>query len=415
MQNIKVSVILPVYNMADCLGKCLDSVTGQTLQQIEILCCDDGSTDHSLAVLKEYAGRDERIVILTQPNKGAWSARNKCIEAARGEFVCFIDADDVYASDSVLETLYRAAVKHGAAVSCGHLKIDRNGTLEESPLFRDFAVGGRETFVDFRDYQYVGSYQCYLFRARLIKENNIRFPALRRYQDPPFLLQCLDNAKTVLFVPMDAYVYQYDDQKINRLSSESMNDLVKGLKWQMEYAVSHKYEKLVRDTISRINGYYAEYIRKNMAGYELEIIGNLLEINRLAAKGHIVLDILKIIIFHMEDMDYAKERIRCKLHRLAKDIPVGSKLAVYGAGKAGINAVRGIAEDGRYRLAVWIDKYKAGQQQENIRLAGIEELAKKCYDYIVIAIDREETAFQARQEVAAVTGSDAAIVLWREL
>lgn len=415
VQNVKVSVILPVYNMEDRLGCCLDSVVGQSLKEIEVLCCDDGSTDNSLSVLEKYAGQDERIIIFKQPNKGAGPARNKCIDAARGEFMCFIDADDVYASETVLETLYRAAVEKGAAVSCGFLQIDSNGVLEESPLFREFVSDGNETFVDFRDYQYVGSYQCYLFHSRLIKENHIMFPALRRYQDPPFLLQCLDNAKTALFVPINAYVYRYDDSKNNHLSGESVNDLVKGLRWQVEYAVSHKYEKLLQDTIDRINGYYTECIRRNMKGYELEIIGNLLEIDRLAGAGQMVLDILKIVSYHMETMDFARERILCKLHRLEEKVSIGSKLAVYGAGKIGIDVVREIEADSKYSVAVWIDKYKAGQQKGNICLAGMRELVKEYYDYVLIAIGNEDVARQAKQEIAVITGSATTIILWHEL
>lgn len=415
MKNIKVSVILPVYNMEDCLGRCLDSVIGQTLKEIEVLCCDDGSTDNSLSVLEEYIAYDERIVVFKQSNKGAGPARNKCIEAARGEFMCFIDADDVYASENVLETLYNASVEKGAAVSCGFLQIDCNGTWEESPLFRDFISGGCETFVDFRDYQYVGSYQCYLFRSVLIQENHIMFPALRRYQDPPFLLQCLDIAKTVLFVPINAYVYAYDDSKITNLSSAAINDLVKGLRWQMEYAVSHKYEKLVKDTVGRINSYYTEYIRRGIRGYELEIIGNLLEIDRLAGAGQMVLDILKIVSYYMETMDFARERIRYKLHRLARKIPIGGSLALYGAGKIGIDIVREIEADSRYHLVVWIDKYKAGQLQEDIRLAGMEELTKASYDYLLIAIGNEDICWQIKQEIEEITGSTKQIILWQEL
>ena len=128
-----------------------------------------------------------------------------------------------------------------------------------------------------------------------------------------------------------------------------------------------------------------------------------------------VLDILKIVSYYMETMYFARERIRYKLHRLARKIPIGGSLALYGAGKIGIDIVREIEADSRYHLVVWIDKYKAGQLQENIRLAGMEELTKASYDYLLIAIGNEDICWQIKQEIEEITGSTKQIILWQEL
>ncbi len=96
MQNIKISVIIPVYNAEKYLRECLDSIVKQTLQEIEIICIDDGSTDNSLAVLREYERKDERLKIIEQANSGAGVARNAGMKAARGEYLAFMDADDVH-------------------------------------------------------------------------------------------------------------------------------------------------------------------------------------------------------------------------------------------------------------------------------------------------------------------------------
>ena len=78
----KVSVILPVYNVSDYLRQCMDSIVGQTLKDIEIICVDDGSTDDSLAILKEYEAKDQRVKVIQQANAGAGAARNKGLEIA---------------------------------------------------------------------------------------------------------------------------------------------------------------------------------------------------------------------------------------------------------------------------------------------------------------------------------------------
>lgn len=114
----KVSVIIPVYNVEKYLRECLDSVINQALKDIEIICVDDGSPDNSLSILKEYANKDKRFVLIEQNNKGVATARNNAIDKATGEFVCFMDPDDYYPDDKVLETLYSKAVENNVYI-CG--------------------------------------------------------------------------------------------------------------------------------------------------------------------------------------------------------------------------------------------------------------------------------------------------------
>lgn len=101
----KVSVIVPVYNAEKYLRQCLDSIVNQTLGDIEIICVDDGSTDGSLSILKEYAEKDERIFILQQPNLRAGVARNNGLKIAKGKYLSFLDSDDFFELD-MLEKMY---------------------------------------------------------------------------------------------------------------------------------------------------------------------------------------------------------------------------------------------------------------------------------------------------------------------
>lgn len=102
---VKVSVIIPVYNVEKYLEECLDSIVNQTLKEIEIICIDDGSTDKSLEILKNYAEKDERIIILQEKNIGAGAARNAGLEIAKGKYLSFLDADDFF-EKSMLEKAY---------------------------------------------------------------------------------------------------------------------------------------------------------------------------------------------------------------------------------------------------------------------------------------------------------------------
>ncbi|OUO56595.1 glycosyltransferase [Candidatus Avelusimicrobium gallicola] len=106
----KVSVIIPVYNVETYLRECLDSVVNQTLKEIEIICVDDGSTDHSLEILKEYAAKDSRITVLAQPNCNAGKARNEGLAVAKAPYVGFVDSDDYLAPD-MYQKLYDKALR----------------------------------------------------------------------------------------------------------------------------------------------------------------------------------------------------------------------------------------------------------------------------------------------------------------
>ena len=117
--NPKISVILPVYNMARYLKECLDSVCCQSLSDIELICVDDGSTDDSVEILRRYALKDDRIKVVEQQNATASVARNKGLSMAKGEFVSFLDSDDMYYGENALSTLYELAKKEGCPVAGG--------------------------------------------------------------------------------------------------------------------------------------------------------------------------------------------------------------------------------------------------------------------------------------------------------
>lgn len=99
----KISVIVPVYNAANTLRRCLDSILASTLRDIEVICVNDGSTDASGILLEEYARQDGRIMVVSQNNQGGGAARNTGMTAARGEYLVFWDADDFFAPNALLE------------------------------------------------------------------------------------------------------------------------------------------------------------------------------------------------------------------------------------------------------------------------------------------------------------------------
>ena len=106
MSNPKISIIIPVYNSEKYLSECLDSIVNQTLKEIEIICVNDGSTDNSLSILKEYTSKDKRIKIIDKENEGQGYARKCGLDIANGKYILFCDSDDYYAELTAFEELY---------------------------------------------------------------------------------------------------------------------------------------------------------------------------------------------------------------------------------------------------------------------------------------------------------------------
>ena len=129
---VKVSVIIPVYNAEKYLRQCLDSVLGQTLKEIELICVDDGSTDRSMEILLEYASKDKRIRVITQKNGGPGKARNTALPYATGKYISFLDADDWFEQDFLEKMFDRSDEVQADICICETQRFD-DATGDELP------------------------------------------------------------------------------------------------------------------------------------------------------------------------------------------------------------------------------------------------------------------------------------------
>ena len=131
MYPVKISVVIPVYNVEKYLQQCLDSIVNQTLEEIEIICVNDCSTDNSSKILEEYSAKDERIRIISkEKNEGPGPARNRGMEDLNGDYVSFIDSDDFIIQNTAYEKLYEFALKNHADMVSGNIKLYRYDEIE---------------------------------------------------------------------------------------------------------------------------------------------------------------------------------------------------------------------------------------------------------------------------------------------
>lgn len=163
MIEAKISVIIPVFNMEKTLGSCLDNVLAQTLDELEIICVDDGSTDGSNEILAAYEKKHRNIRVIIQSNKGAGPARNAAMDIAKGKYVAFMDADDCYADCNVLEMLYSYAEKEKVVICGGSLIQERDGARYTSIGYYRKSSFQSNGIVTYREYQYAYGYQRFLY------------------------------------------------------------------------------------------------------------------------------------------------------------------------------------------------------------------------------------------------------------
>lgn len=212
----KVSIIVPVYNSEKYLRQCLDSIVNQSLKDIEILCIDDGSTDSSLDILKEYEKQDKRIRIFSKPNAGYGHSMNMGLDNLTGDYVGLVDSDDCIAAD-MYECLYEKATVHDLDfVRSDHYRWFP--TRECRKLEYCYATSDlyRTVINPFESEDlFVRVVTCTgIYKTSFIRENNIRYNETpgAAFQDQGFWFQTTALAKRIMFVNQAFYYYRFDNE-----------------------------------------------------------------------------------------------------------------------------------------------------------------------------------------------------------
>lgn len=218
---VKISVVIPIYNMQDYLQECLDSVCAQSLRNIEILCINDGSNDSSMAILRKNAEKDSRIRILDQgQNQGVSAARNRGIRNASGQYVCFIDPDDLYPDQDVLETMYTEAENNSVNI-CGGCFSDFQGTKVNTEFHDDLAgyVFKQSRLMTYKEYQFDFGYHRFLYNREFLIKNQLFFPPYIKIPGSAFLCESHDNGGEILcFIQGDLSISCWASENADRLA-----------------------------------------------------------------------------------------------------------------------------------------------------------------------------------------------------
>ena len=282
MEHVKISIIIPVFNKENYLKECLDSVIKQKLTDTEIIAINDGSTDDSLGILKQYETHDKRIKVVDQDNIGVGLTRNKGIHMATGEFVAFMDPDDWYPDENVLLDLYNGAKKFNVKICGGSFSSYINGRLRERypEINRQYEFDADKLML-YSDYQFDYGYHRFIYDRKMLVDNNICFPDYQRFQDPPFFVRAMVQANQFYAMSRSVYSYREGYQTLN-WTSRKTSDLLKGLIDNLKLSREQRLTWLHYLTYSRLDsdGYnqiFSTFIEEG----NQEVIDLLFEANRL--------------------------------------------------------------------------------------------------------------------------------------
>jgi len=215
----KISVIIPVYNVEAYIEECLNSVVEQTFRDIEIILINDGSTDHSLEIIRNYTKKDNRIILYSQANKGVSTARNIGIRQAKGEYILFVDGDDKILK-STLAILYQNAIQTNADLVLGNASYwYSDGSIQPAFIRKNInnttGLLGEICFEKMME-ELVFPPLVYLFfvKRKLIIDNKLFFKRNIIHEDELWCVKTMFNSKQVSLIDLNYYFYRQREGSI---------------------------------------------------------------------------------------------------------------------------------------------------------------------------------------------------------
>ena len=247
-----ISIIVPIYNSEKYLNKCIDSLINQTEKNIEIILVNDGSTDNSEEIIKEY--KDKRIKYYKNKNQGIGKTRNFGIEQATGSYIMFVDSDD-YIEKNACEKMYNKAVNENLdVVLCDFYKEYDNGNIEEihTNSFNNSSLKENPNIIT--------DYLCpwaKIYDRKLIIDNNIKFVENLKYEDAPFVIKALCTAKKIGKIDECLNYYLIHDNSETTVRDKKCFDILQIIDIIRNYTNDFDYlkEKIDELTVRIITNY----------------------------------------------------------------------------------------------------------------------------------------------------------------
>ncbi len=353
-KNVLISIIVPIYNVRDYLGRCIESILRQTYRNLEIILVDDGSTDGSGQICDEYAQKDSRIVVIHKENGGVVSARKAGAKAATGDYVIDVDGDD-WIGETRIENLVLKGISSGADMiylNGYHIQWGKEFVLDEPSMQEGYYSADEiRPYLQDTDSCFIRKLFPLMYCWGIKRDLHLRIQMMiddRIFSssDLIFFWLCLLEADNVYVMREPSYYYVKRETSITRSSEKR----------------SVKSMPIVYKTIK--NGLDRHQCDASMYRRLLFLITRiLLEVN--------------YDVFYDQSLPFLYPY---------SSVKTGSHIIVYGAGLTGIRLMESLSRDDKYSISAWIDQNVRDKEIGGFSPCAPEYIREVDYDFIVIAI-----------------------------
>ncbi len=438
MPDIRVSVVMAVYNSEKYLSEALDSLIGQSLKNIELILVDDGSEDASLDILNEYAIKDGRISVLQNKEKadGAAMARNLGVSRAKGEYLSIVDADDFFEPDMLEKAYNKACSENADVVIFDAYRFDDTNKADlcrNNILFRDRLPDGYESKafspednVDELFRMTLGAAWNTLISAELVKKHDLMFMPFHHADDFEFVYMAFALADRIAVIPERLMHYRVNHamtqaSRVSEWPDTAWEAMLSFKKRLYEAGLYRKYKTAFIRAAMSYQLFYLNAMKNDESFVRLY--------KKLKEEKLSELDIADAAESELKDEELIRQRdlilneepegyLFKKLHNLPpfdgavswKDsVPKGSRIIVYGADRLGVDVVHSILWYQDYKLVSWVD------DQYDILgypVLSPETVLNKEYDLILIVSGSSEV-FRKRSSELINKGIDPGRIKWQ--
>lgn len=267
MKDIKVSIIIPVYNVEKYLDKCINSAVNQSLECIEIIIINDGSTDNSINIIKDYKDRYNNIHLINQSNKGVSASRNIGIKNAKGEYIYFLDSDD-YIDLNLAKDLYSLAklnnldmIHFDAEVIYNNGFNEKNNPYDRSKIIEPKIYSGKSFFETVKQNKgYRASVCTYMYKNEFLRVKGLNFYEGILHEDELFTTKAILSANRILYLPKKYF--------FRRMRSGSIMTTTKNIRNIIGYyTVAEELYKYYIDNLKKLSIETRKILLRTIAGH----------------------------------------------------------------------------------------------------------------------------------------------------
>ena len=326
--NEKISIIIPVYNVEKYLKECLESIINQSYNNIEIIIINDGSTDNSKDICKEFSKFDKRIIYIEETNHGVSHARNIGLEKATGNYIAFVDSDD-WVNEKMIEILYKNAIKYNSdIIACDYFICKDNSQIEHSLGIQNEVITNKEQMYNkLFSTKYYGGYlwNKLIKRECIFKDNKVQIKFnedIKIEEDTLFIANILRNVKKIVYLPSEKLYYyrirnnsavrfNYSKKDLSKL--KSLKEFIK-IKNKYNLKTDNKLEYEIY-TLAR----QGKYIIKKEKIVDIEYIDIIKKVSKkyflIALKEAEAKEKIKVLLLKIFPITYSKINHNIKTKR----------------------------------------------------------------------------------------------------